>query len=123
MRKPENEKRNSEQLRADAEAKRLELEARYKGKVNAAILSMGKEDKPCVVYFSAATTFTKMQCMDLSYQSPSKASAMLFDATVIKEASDARVFDRDNDNDAYYLGAIDYCLGLIMVARDLLKKN
>ena len=61
--------------------------------------------------------------MDLAYQSYSKASATLFDATVIREASDARVFQYNDDNYAYYLGALEYCLNSIIVARNALKKK
>lgn len=114
---------NLKQVLTDAEAKRVQLEEKYKSKIKMAVLSLGKNDNPCVVYFRTANTFTKMQCMDMAMQSPMKASATLFDATVLKEASDARVFERDNDNDAYYLGAIDYCLEQIAVARDVLKKK
>jgi hypothetical protein len=123
MTKSTEKKANHEQLISDAETKRKGLEEKFKSKVRMAVLATGLETEPCVVYFRAATTFTKMQCMDMAMQSPMKASAMLFDATVIRESSDARVFERDNDNDAYYLGAIDYCLELIVLARDVLKKK
>jgi hypothetical protein len=123
MSKSTDKKVKYEQVFTDAEAKRKQLEEKFKGKIRMAILATGLETEPCVVYFRAATTYTKMQCMDVAMQSPMKASAMLFDATVIKESSDARVFDRDNDNDTYYLGAIDYCLEMIVVARDVLKKK
>ncbi len=103
-------------------AKRKELEAKYKCKVNMAVLAGEKGEECCIVYFKAATTFTKMQCMDLAIQSPMKASVTMFDATVIKEESDTRVFMQDNDNDTYYLGAVQYCGELIRVARYLLKK-
>lgn len=118
-----SDKKAATQLYTDAEAKRKELEEKYKSHIKMAVLSAGNDETPCVVYFRTATTFTKMQCMDLSMQSPMKASAMLFDATVMRDVSDARVFERDNDNDLYYLGALDYCLEAIVVARDVLKKK
>ncbi len=112
-----------EQVYADAETDRLKLEEKLKVKVKVAILTADANEEPCVVFFRTATTFTKMQCIDLAMQSPMKASATMFDATVIREASDPRVFQMDNDNDAYYLGAIQFCGGLIKVARNSLKKK
>jgi len=123
MTKSTEKAKHLEQVYADAETDRLKLEDKLKCKVKVAILSSGADDEPCVVFFRTATTFTKMQCIDMAMQSPMKASATMFDATVIREASDARVFQMDNDNDAYYLGAIQYCGGLIKVARDSLKKK
>jgi hypothetical protein len=118
-----DKKTNIDQVYADAEAKRAQLEERLKSKVKVAILTAGADEEPCVVYFRAATTFTKMQCIDLTLQSYMKASATMFEATVIRESSDPRVFQQDNDNDAYYLGAIQYCGGLIRIAKNLLKKK
>jgi hypothetical protein len=123
MTKTSEKKKDLEQLYSDAETKRKELEEKLKGKVKMTILTTASDEKPCVVYFRTATTFTKMQCMDLAYQSDSKASATMFEATVIREASDARVFQQNNDEDAYYLGALEYCLNSIIVARNALKKN
>lgn len=123
MTKKAEEKKDFDQVYAEAELKRKELEAKHKCKVKAAIFRASVEDEPCVVYFKAATTFTKMQCMDLAIQSPMKASAAMFDATVIKEESDARVFQRDNDEDTYYLSAIHYCGELVVIARNTLKKK
>ena len=121
--KTTDKKKQIDQVYAEAETKRQQLEERFKGKVKVAILTAGVEEEPCVVYFRAATTFTKMQCIDLTLQSYMKASATMFEATVIREASDPRVFEQDNDNDAYYLGALQYCGGLIRIAKNLLKKK
>jgi hypothetical protein len=115
--------KNFDRVHEEAESKRIQLEEKYKCKVKMAILAMPGSEEPCVVYFKAATTYTKMQSMDLAYQSFSKASATLFEATVIREDSDARVFVQNDDNDMYYLGALDFCLNAITVARDVLKKN
>ena len=123
MTKKASDNANIEKIYTEAEAKRKELEEKYKGKVKMAILSTAGGQEPCIVYFRTATTFTKMQCMDLAYQSYSKASSTLFEATVIREASDVRVFQQNNDEDAYYLGALEYCLNSIIVARNALKKN
>jgi hypothetical protein len=123
MTKSTERTKHLEQVYADAETDRKKLEEKYKGKVKVAVLTLNSEDEPCVVFFRTATTFTKMQCMDLAYQSYSKASATLFDATVIREASDTRVFQQNDDNDAYYLGALEFCLNTIIVARDTLKKK
>jgi hypothetical protein len=111
------------QVKADAETQRNLLGEKYKTKVKVAIFRASAEDEPCVVYFEPASTFTKMQCMDMAMQSPMKASRTLFEATVIKEESDPRVFQQDNDDDFYYLGAIQYCGDLIRYAVDILKKN
>lgn len=116
-------KKDFQKVHEEAEAKRKQLEERLKCKVKMSILTMPGDEEPCVVYFKTATTYTKMQCMDLAFQSYSKASATLFEATVIREASDARVFQQNDDNDIYYLGALDVCLNSIMVARDVLKKK
>ena len=99
-------KGNFEQVYTNAETKKKQLEEKYKGKIKVAIFKASANDEPCVVYFRSANTFTKMQCMDMTYQSPMKASRTLFDATVIKEESDPRVFMQDNDDDFYYLGAV-----------------
>jgi hypothetical protein len=123
MTKKAEDKKKLEQLYADAETKRAQLAEKYKTKVKVAVFRTGAEDEPCVVYFKSATTFTKMQCMDMAVQSPMKASRILFDATVIKEESDPRVFQQDNDEDFYYLGAIQYCGEQVAYAVNLLKKN
>lgn len=123
MTKQANKKKQMEQVFTDAEAKRAELEQKYKSKVNMAVLAVSADEEPCIAYFRSATTFTKMQCIDLSMQSPMKASATMFEATVIREATDPRVFRQDNDNDAYYLGALQYCGEVIEIAHAYLKKK
>lgn len=112
-----------EQKYNDAEAKRAQLEEKYKGKVKMAFLATSIDEEPCVVYFRTATTFTKTQCIDLAEQSRSRAAERYFEATVIKEESDPRVFMRDNDDDVFYLGALDWCKKQILGASILIKKK
>lgn len=107
----------------EAEAKRKQLEEKYKCKVKMAFLATSLDEEPCVVYFRTATTFTKTQCIDLAEQSRSKAAERYFDATVIKEESDVRVFLRDNDDDVFYIGALDWCKQQITGASILVKKK
>lgn len=116
-------KDETEQVYANVEAQRKQLEEKYKTKVRAAIFKASAEDAPCVAYFKSASTFTKMQCMDMAAQSPIKASRTLFDSTVIREESDPRVFLQDNDDDFYYLGAVKFCGELVTYARNTLKKK
>jgi len=118
-----SEKAKQDNVYSDVEEKRIQLEEKYKCKVKAAIFKASQDDEPCVVYFRPATTFTKMQCMDMAAQSAMKASRILFEATVIREASDQRAFQQDNDNDFYYLGAIKFCGEMVTYARNTLKKN
>jgi hypothetical protein len=111
------------QAYTDAEAKRAQLEAKYKCKVKMAFLAAPIDEKPCVAYFKTATTFTKTQCIDMAEQSRSKAAERYFEATVLKEESDPRVFIRDNDDDVFYLGALDWCKRQINGASALVKKK
>lgn len=82
-----------------------------------------EEDNGIYVFFKQANSYTKMQCIDLLFQSPMKAGKLLFEATVIREESDPQVFKQDNDDDEYYLGAIMFCVGKIRAAGAYQKKN
>lgn len=123
MKKTKDTTADFDQIYSDAEAKRLQLEEKYKGKIKMAVLAAGLDTEPCVAYFRTATTFTKMQCIDLSYQSPSRSAATYFDATIIREESDPRVFLKDNDEDVFYIGALEWCKKQVMGASSYVKKK
>ena len=107
-----------------AETHRIELEKKLNTKVKMAFLCVADNTvEPCVCYFRPATTMTKMACRDLGYSSPSKAAARLFDATIIKEESDKRAFQQDNDNDQFYLAALDWCTLENVKAEAYVKKK
>lgn len=108
----------------DAEKKRIELEAKLKIKVKKLVLAAKPlSDEPCICFFRPATTYTKMQCRDLMYSSPSKAAALLFDCTLIKEESDKRVLIQDNDEDYFYMGALEWCSEQNLIATSFIKKK
>lgn len=107
-----------------AEKKRIELEAKLKCKVKMAFLVNPSEgSEPCVCYFRVATTATKMKCRDLAVTSPSKADSVLFEATIIREESDKRVFKQDDDEDDFYFAALEWCSTQNGKAAAMVKKK
>lgn len=108
---------------ADAELKRVELETKH-GKVDMCILSA--DNDICIGYFKKATTATKMACIDMWGQSITKSSQLYFKATFLKEESDPRMsidITKVNEDDYYYLKALDWCQNQIKYASQVVKKK
>lgn len=122
--KEENKAIDYKSAYEQAEKHRLSLEEKLKLKIKMAFLCVRDNSvEPCICYFRPATTFTKMQCRDLSMISQSKADKALFEATIIKEESDKRVFDQDNDNDDFFFAALDWCTMQNQKASAYVKKK
>lgn len=119
-------------LITDAQKKCAELSEKYKCKINFVVVGDDKRGEdgtiradvnPAAAFFKPATTFTKMQCIDILMQSPAKAGTVYFESTILKDESDPRMLKTDNDEDVYHIGAVMYCLNLLQTAGGNLKKK
>lgn len=107
----------------DTTVKLADLEKKY-GKLEEITLYADSDKKDaCVIYLKPASTYTKMQCMDVMSVSKTRAGQLLFDATLVKEISDARVLRKDNDEDTFYIGAILHCVNKLHASGGYIKKK
>jgi len=67
--------------------------------------------------------FVKLRVMDKGLTSPATAAAEVLDAYLIKDESDARIYEEKPENDMYYLGATMEAYNLISMAINQVKKK
>lgn len=111
-------------MEVKAKAKAEELSAKLKKKVRYAMYATSQTEDIALAYYTAPITAFKLRIMDIiSTGSVSRASVALFDATVIKNESDSRIFLKDEDNDLYYMAALDDVMKNWKKADIIQKKN
>lgn len=67
--------------------------------------------------------FVKLRAMDKAMTAPMSASAELYDACVIKEESDARLYSDKPENDKYYMGATVEAFKTVEISVNSFKKK
>lgn len=82
------------------------------------------QSEPVVGFFKEPPRFMKLQIMDkISAMQGMTAASAALDAYLIREESDARIWDEKSENDVYYLAATQELLFSIQVAVNQVKKN
>jgi hypothetical protein len=110
-------------LHEKSEKIRAELQEKYKRKIRYSIYTTDETTEPCVVYYNSPPTDVKLRCTDIAIQSITRAANALFMATVLKAESDSRVFKKDEDEDGFYLIALDDCFSHFKKADISVKKK
>jgi len=65
----------------------------------------------------------KMRSFDMYESSRSQAGDIILRTSLIQEESDARILTENVENDAIYMGAIDFAIKLVALALDHFKKK
>ena len=106
----------------EVKAKADELSKQHSVKVHPLLFKVGKNEQ-VVGFIKEPPRFVKLRIMDKALISPVSAASEIVDAYLIKEESDARIYDEKSENDMYYIGAAMEAYNLIQVAVNQLKKN
>ena len=102
--------------------KEAELTAKYQRTVTAHIFSV-PNGEDAVLFLRNPDKATKMYALDKSMDSFSHAAQFLFEASVVREESDARFFtDKEQDEDLQ-MGALMKCQELVKFAIADTKKK
>ena len=102
----------NEQIQAKAES----LSINHNCIVHPIVFQEPESDERIVGFLKEPPRHVKLRVLDKGMTSPMTASAEMIDAYLIREDSDARIWDEKPENDKYYLGAT-------MVANDLIKMS
>ncbi len=117
----------TEEERKHYEEKCLELAEKYKVvKVHAFVtLRANDPDNTRIVgYFHEPNYITKLTAMDKAMQqSPRIAANEISELCILREESSPEVYSDNPVNDRYRLGAAEFCMSIIKISTDLLKKN
>jgi hypothetical protein len=103
--------------------KLAELEKKFGKLDEVTVYEQADKKDPCVIYFKPASTYTKMQCMDVMAVSKTKAGQIFLEATLVKEISDVRVLRKDNDEDTLYIAAVLHCVNKLQASGGYIKKK
>jgi hypothetical protein len=109
----------------EIEAKKMDLEKQHGVEVHPIVfLVEGAEKEDQVVGFIKEPPFlVKLRVMDKALISPISSAAELLEISLIKEASDSRIYDESPKNDKIRLGAVMAAYGLIKYQVDVYKKK
>ena len=105
------------------ELKRQQLEKEHACKVHCFEFVADSKTDIAAIFIKEPDRFAKMQVMDLSISSLTQAGKLLVETCAIKEASDARFFDENQENDKLWLGAIMGAAELVTFSVNGLKKK
>jgi hypothetical protein len=87
------------------EEKRAALELKHNSKVHYFEFVVSRKDNDIAgMFILKPTRFAKMQVLDLSAQSVTRAGQLLLDTCALKEESDPRFFDEKEENEELWLG-------------------
>lgn len=107
----------------DIESKASELEKEHKCKVHPIIFQASKDSEKIVGYIKEPARIVKMRALNKGEIDKMGAGADILECTLIKEASDARIYSEASENDAIYIGACVAALKRIDVMMDVYKKK
>lgn len=94
-------------MHATGTEKAKQLSDKLNRKVRYALYTGTEKEDAALAYYTTPRTELKLRVTDIMTQSPTRAAVALFDATVLKEESDKRIFEKDEDRDFFYLAALD----------------
>lgn len=113
-------KEKMSELELNVEAKRVELQDKFKCNVHSFIIKVGEKDN-AVAYIREPVRLTKLRVMDLVTGSGGVATAsdLLISSCLIEEESDKRIAT----DDKIYMTLIVNCMDLIQYYSNVQKKS
>ena len=81
------------------------------------------EDDNVIGYVKEPPRFMKLRMMDKGLTAPISAAAEVYEAVLIKEASDHRCYSEDQKYDKYYMGGSMVVYDSVQMAVDQFKKK
>ena len=103
------------------DAKAKELSVKHGVKVTPFVFIV--EGENIIGYLKDPSRMIKMQAIDIREQSKTQAGDLILRSALIQEESDKRILEEKPENDAIYLGAIDFAVNTVSIYREILKKN
>ena len=113
------EKLTNEQVQAKAD----ELQIREGCQVHPLVFVDTDTDTQVIGFVKEPSRMVKLRVLDKGLISPVTAAAELLDAVLIKDVSDARIWDEKPENDKIYLGAVMACYETIQLSTNQFKKK
>lgn len=109
----------------EIQAKAEEISKRLGCKVHPLVFQVDEQGSDKVVAFvREPSRIVKQRALDATFQKgPITAGGELFEAVLIKEDSDPRVYVESPENDKFYLGASAACMELVKTSVDQFKKK
>lgn len=104
-----------------ADEKAVELSAKFKLEVTPFVFYT--KEGFVFGYIKNPDRMNKMKAIDLYEQSRTQAGHLILQTSLIHEESDKRILEESPENDAIYLGAIDFAIKVVQVCAELLKKK
>lgn len=104
-------------------AKAAELAAVHACEVIPLVFRDEIKNEDVVGYFKMPNRATKMRLLDKAMTSPVSAAGDLFEALLIKEASDPRFYSEASANDRYFIGGSTAVFQTVQVSVNQFKKN
>jgi len=110
---------------AEIEAKCVELAAKNGCfKVHPIIfISPVTKEIDAVGYVKEPPLQAKMAMLDMALQAPFSCAESVYDAYVIKEESDPRLWNKQPENDAFYLGGLKVASDIVQMYSNQFKKK
>lgn len=108
------------------EDKCLELAEKYKvSKVYCCVMIKADETRERIyAYFHEPNFLTKLSLIDVANRDGTRIAAnQLRELTLLRDESHPIMVIENSANDRYQLGAAEFCIGIIDISRNELKKN
>jgi hypothetical protein len=74
-------------------------------------------------YLKEPNLQAKMAMLDMALQQPFSCAEQLYDTYIIKDESDARMYDKQPENDAFYLTGLDVTGKMVQMYSNAFKKK
>lgn len=124
MEEIEQYKIDIESVNAQASEKADELTSRLGVKVTPFVFVNPDNLKDFIVgYIKDPSRLDKMRSFDMYDQSRSQAGDILLRTSLIHEESDKRILEERPENDAIYLGAINFAVNMVSLFANQFKKK
>ena len=110
----------------EIQAKADELSIREQCKVHPLVFKdLNNTDPNAMVigYVKEPNRMTKLRYMDKSLMGASSAGAEIIESHILKDVSDARIYEERPENDTYFLGAVNALNSIITLAVEQFKKK
>lgn len=99
-----------------------ELSQRENCKVHPLVF-VDEDDQQVIGFIKEPPRHVKLRVMDKGLTSPATAASEVVEAYLLKDDSDARLWEEKPENDKYYLGATMEAYNLISMAINQFKKK
>lgn len=109
--------------KADAEQKAQALSEELKAKVHPLVFTTPQDETPVVGFIREPNRTIKLAVMDKFHTGFYSACDQALQACLLKEHSDPRIFSERQEDDVYYLGAVNELSEMIQYAVNHEKKR